>query len=148
MSLFFCISPNFLFLPVSLYLAFTGDVESEAVVGLSKVAPPADLLSSPSLLCPAPHPSPSPPDEAGALLMILDLAASLTASLGLVAQDKDKALVYQNLSLALQVAQVSELQILYVQLCNYTITAVQTRLSVGQGYLKTHSLRRNRNVIS
>jgi len=80
--------------------------------------------------------------------MILDLAASLTASLGLVAQDKDKALVYQNLSLALQVAQVSELQILYVQLCNYTITAVQTRLSVGQGYLKTHSLRRNRNVIS
>ena len=117
MSLFFCVAPNFLFLSVNFHLDFTGDVESEAVVGLSKVAPPADLLSSSSLLCPAPLPSssplpsPSPPDEAGALLMILDLAASLTASLGLVAQDKDKALVYQNLSLALQVAQVSELHI-------------------------------------
>ncbi len=100
-------------------------MESEAVVGLSKVAPPADLLSSASLLCPAPLPSSSPlpssapPDEAGALLMILDLAASLTASLGLVAQDKDKALVYQNLSLALQVAQVSQLHSCYIYILQY-----------------------------
>jgi len=59
MSLFFCVAPNFLFLSVNFHLDFTGDVESEAVVGLSKVAPPAELPSA-SLLCPAPLPCPPP----------------------------------------------------------------------------------------
>jgi hypothetical protein len=64
------------------------------------VAPPADFLSS-SL------PSSGPPDEAGALLMILDLAASLTGSLRPVVSDKDRALVFQILSLASQLTQVT-----------------------------------------
>ena len=75
-------------------------MDSEAVVSLSKVAPPADSLSA-SLPT-----TTTQPDEAGALLLILHLAASLTASLGPLVLDSERALVYQNISLASQLAQV------------------------------------------